>query len=179
MVTNLNLNFKFLFNVKFGSWAFRNCAYFVMKLSGCDTVRLGVQLNPYYGRVFSWPLSPGAHVPDLAKLASQRPHMARQSSFLCSGASIRWYGTRTNRQKHTRTDHGGYRTEKVTKIRWKSKNDVTNDRQSALTVVLDPKPTSIWSQYDLNSSLVHILTTVSYRIFDINCPRFWKYFFVA
>ena len=40
MVTNLNLNFKFLFNVKFGSWALRNCAYFVMKLSGCDTVRL-------------------------------------------------------------------------------------------------------------------------------------------
>ena len=34
MVTNLNLNFKFLFNVKFGSWAFRNCAYFVMKPSG-------------------------------------------------------------------------------------------------------------------------------------------------
>ena len=30
-VKNLNLNFKFLFNVKFGSWAFRNCAYFVMK----------------------------------------------------------------------------------------------------------------------------------------------------
>ena len=42
MVTNLNLNFKFLFNVKFGSWAFRNCAYFVMKPSGCDTVTLGV-----------------------------------------------------------------------------------------------------------------------------------------
>ena len=42
MVTNLNLNFKFLFNGKFGSWAFRNCAYFVMKPSGCDTVRLGV-----------------------------------------------------------------------------------------------------------------------------------------
>ena len=42
MVTNLNLNFKFLFNVKFGSWAFRNCAYFVMKPSGCDTVRLSV-----------------------------------------------------------------------------------------------------------------------------------------
>ena len=41
-VTNLNLNFKFLFNVNFGSWAFRNCAYFVMKPSGCDTVRLGV-----------------------------------------------------------------------------------------------------------------------------------------
>ena len=41
-VKNLNLNFKFLFNVKFGSWAFRNCAYFVMKPSGCDTVRLGV-----------------------------------------------------------------------------------------------------------------------------------------
>ena len=38
----LNLNFKFLFNVKFGSWAFRNCAYFVMKPSGCDTVRLSV-----------------------------------------------------------------------------------------------------------------------------------------
>ena len=33
-VTNLNLNFKFLFNVKFGPWAFRNCAYFVMKPSG-------------------------------------------------------------------------------------------------------------------------------------------------
>ena len=41
-VKNLNLNFKFLFNVKFGSWAFRNCAYFVMKPSGCDTVRLCV-----------------------------------------------------------------------------------------------------------------------------------------
>ena len=41
-VTNLNLNFKFLFNVKFRSWAFRNCAYFVMKPSGCDTIRLGV-----------------------------------------------------------------------------------------------------------------------------------------
>ena len=41
-VTNLNLNFKFLFNVKFGSWAFRNCAYFVMEPSGCDTIRLGV-----------------------------------------------------------------------------------------------------------------------------------------
>ena len=41
-VTNLNLNFKFLFNVKFGSWAFRNCAYFVMKPSGCDTVRFSV-----------------------------------------------------------------------------------------------------------------------------------------
>ena len=41
-VKNLNLNFKFLFNVKFGSWAFRNCAYFVMKPSGCDTVRLSV-----------------------------------------------------------------------------------------------------------------------------------------
>ena len=38
----LILNFKFLFNVKFGSWAFRNCAYFVMKPSGCDTVRLSV-----------------------------------------------------------------------------------------------------------------------------------------
>ena len=38
----LNLNFKFLFNVEFGSWAFRNCAYFVMKPSGCDTVRLSV-----------------------------------------------------------------------------------------------------------------------------------------
>ena len=49
-VTNLNLNFKFLFNVKFGSWAFRNCAHFVMKPSGCDTVRLSVQPNPYYGR---------------------------------------------------------------------------------------------------------------------------------
>ena len=42
MVTNLNLNFKFLFNVKFRLWAFRNCAYFVMKPSGCDTVRFGV-----------------------------------------------------------------------------------------------------------------------------------------
>ena len=41
-VRNLNLNFKFLFNVKFGSWAFRNCAYFVMKPSGCDTVRLSM-----------------------------------------------------------------------------------------------------------------------------------------
>ena len=41
-VTNLNLNFKFLFNVKCGSWAFRNCAYFVMEPSGCDTIRLGV-----------------------------------------------------------------------------------------------------------------------------------------
>ena len=33
-VTNLNLNFKFLFNVKVRPWAFRNCAYFVMKPSG-------------------------------------------------------------------------------------------------------------------------------------------------
>ena len=41
-VKNLNLNFKFLFNVKFRSWAFRNCAYFVMEPSGCDTIRLGV-----------------------------------------------------------------------------------------------------------------------------------------
>ena len=41
-VKNLNLNFKFLFNVKFESWAFRNSAYFVMKPSGCDTVRLSV-----------------------------------------------------------------------------------------------------------------------------------------
>ena len=41
-VKNLNLNFKFLFNVKFGSWAFRNGAYLVMKPSGCDTVRLSV-----------------------------------------------------------------------------------------------------------------------------------------
>ena len=41
-VNNLNLNFNFLFNVKFGSWAFRNCAYFVMKPSGCDTIRLYV-----------------------------------------------------------------------------------------------------------------------------------------
>ena len=41
-VTNLNLNLKFLFNIKFGSWAFRNYAYFVMKPSGCDTVRLSV-----------------------------------------------------------------------------------------------------------------------------------------
>ena len=40
----LNLNFKFLFDVKFRLWAFRNCAYFVMKLSGCDTVRLGVYM---------------------------------------------------------------------------------------------------------------------------------------
>ena len=38
----LNLNFKFLFDVKVRLWAFRNCAYFVMKPSGCDTVRLGV-----------------------------------------------------------------------------------------------------------------------------------------
>ena len=41
-VKNLNLNFKFLSNVKFGPWAFRNCAYFVMKPSGCDTIGLGV-----------------------------------------------------------------------------------------------------------------------------------------
>ena len=41
-VKNLNLNFKFLFNVKFRPWAFRNCAYFVMEPSGCDTIRLGV-----------------------------------------------------------------------------------------------------------------------------------------
>ena len=41
-VKNLYLNFKFLFNVKFRLWAFRNCAYFVMKPSGCDTVRLSV-----------------------------------------------------------------------------------------------------------------------------------------
>ena len=41
-VKNLNLNFKFLFNVKFGSWTFRNCAYFVMEPSGCDTIRLSV-----------------------------------------------------------------------------------------------------------------------------------------
>ena len=41
-VKNLNLNFKFLFNKNFGPWAFRNCAYFVMKPSGCNTVRLGV-----------------------------------------------------------------------------------------------------------------------------------------
>ena len=34
-------------------------------------------LPNWYGRVFSWYLSPGAHVPDLAKLASQRPQMAR------------------------------------------------------------------------------------------------------
>ena len=34
MVTNLNLNLKFSFNVTFRSWAFRNCAYFVMKPSG-------------------------------------------------------------------------------------------------------------------------------------------------
>ena len=38
----LNLNFKFLCNVKFRSWAFRDCAYFVMKPSGCDTIRFGV-----------------------------------------------------------------------------------------------------------------------------------------
>ena len=114
MVTNLILNLKFLFNVKFGSWAFRNCAYFVMKPSGCDIVRLCVQLNSYYGRVFSWSLSPGAHVPDFAKFVSQQPFMARQSSFFCSGACIRWYGTRTNRKKYTGTDHGGYKTEKVT-----------------------------------------------------------------
>ena len=39
-----NLNVKFWFNEKFRLWAFafRNCAYFVMKPSGCDTVRLGV-----------------------------------------------------------------------------------------------------------------------------------------
>ena len=36
--------------------------------------------------------------------------------FFCSEACIRWYGARTNRQKHTGTDHGGYRTEKVTKM---------------------------------------------------------------
>ena len=41
-VKKLNLNFKFLFNVKVRPWAFRNCAYFVMKPSGCNTVRLGV-----------------------------------------------------------------------------------------------------------------------------------------
>ena len=41
-VTNLNLNFKVLFNVKFGSWAFRNCAYFVTKPPECDTARLRV-----------------------------------------------------------------------------------------------------------------------------------------
>ena len=41
-VTNSNLNFKFLLNVKFGSWAFGNCAYFVMEPSGCDTIRLSV-----------------------------------------------------------------------------------------------------------------------------------------
>jgi len=41
-VTILNLNFKFLFNVKFRPWAFRNCAHFVMEPSGCDTVRLSV-----------------------------------------------------------------------------------------------------------------------------------------
>ena len=42
MVTNFNFNFKFLFNVNFRLWAFRNCAYFVMKPRGCDTARLGV-----------------------------------------------------------------------------------------------------------------------------------------
>ena len=38
-VKNLNLNFKFLFNVKFGPWAFRNCAYFVTKPTTTDGVR--------------------------------------------------------------------------------------------------------------------------------------------
>ena len=28
-----------------------------------DKIRLSVQPNPYYGRVFSWSLSPDAHVP--------------------------------------------------------------------------------------------------------------------
>ena len=42
--------FKFLFNRNFGPWAFRNCAYFVTKPPECDTARLRVQLNPYYGR---------------------------------------------------------------------------------------------------------------------------------
>ena len=41
-VKNLNLNFKFFWNWNFRSWAFRNYAYFVMKPSGCDTVRLSV-----------------------------------------------------------------------------------------------------------------------------------------
>ena len=41
-VKNLNLNFKFLFNVKFGPWAFRNCAYFDTKPPECDTARLRV-----------------------------------------------------------------------------------------------------------------------------------------
>ena len=41
-VRNLNLNFKFLSNGNFRWWAFRNYAYFVMKPSGCDTVRLRV-----------------------------------------------------------------------------------------------------------------------------------------
>ena len=41
-VRNLNLNFKFLSDGNFRWWAFRNYAYFVMKPSGCDTVRLRV-----------------------------------------------------------------------------------------------------------------------------------------
>ena len=41
-VTNLNLNFTFLFNEKLRLWAFRNCAYFVMEPSGCNTIRLSV-----------------------------------------------------------------------------------------------------------------------------------------
>ena len=31
-----------IYKQHFGSLAFRNCAYFVMKPSGCDTVRFGV-----------------------------------------------------------------------------------------------------------------------------------------
>ena len=57
-----------------------------------------------------------AHVLDLAKLSSQRPHTARWPSFFCSGACTRWYGTHKNHQEYTGTDHGGYRFEKVTKI---------------------------------------------------------------
>ena len=57
-----------------------------------------------------------AHVPDLAKLNPQRPHTARWSSFLCSGACIRWYGTQADGQKQTGIDHGRYRFKKVTKI---------------------------------------------------------------
>ena len=41
-VENLNLNFKFLSIGNFRWWAFRSYAYFVMKPSGCDTVRLRV-----------------------------------------------------------------------------------------------------------------------------------------
>ena len=42
MVTNLNLNFKFLLNRNFGPCTFRNCAYFVTKPPECDTARLRV-----------------------------------------------------------------------------------------------------------------------------------------